>query len=249
MPRMVRLQLTDEQRQELTRASRQAVGRVALRAQMVLLSGRGYSVPQIAKIHDCGTDVVRTWLHRYEQEGVAGLEDESRSGRPPKDPLARSIVDAQASQPPRNSGLVQSCWTVALLTAFLATRFGLVLSCASVRRYLHLEGWRWRRPRLDTARKRDSEAASKLAALERARELAVGGLAHLLYFDECDLHLRREASSRKGGAKTPILRSAGCRHGGVVLDGQRAQAGGAFRRLPQSDRRCLSHRGALPGAR
>ncbi len=189
MPRMVRLQLTDEQRQELTRASRQAVGRVALRAQMVLLSGRGYSVPQIAKIHDCGTDVVRTWLHRYEQEGVAGLEDELRSGRPPKDPLAGSIVDAQASQPPRNSGLVQSCWTVALLTAFLATRFGLALSCASVRRSLHLEGWRWRRPRLDTARKRDSEAASKLAALERARELAVGGLAHLLYFDECDLHL------------------------------------------------------------
>ncbi len=207
---MVRLQLTDEQRQELTRASRQAVGRVALRAQMVLLSGRGYSVPQIAKIHDCGTEVVRTWLHRYEQEGVAGLEDELRSGRPPKDPLAGSIVDAQASQPPRNSGLVQSFWTVALLTAFLATRFGLVLSCASVRRYLHLSGWRWRRPRLDTARKRDSEAASLLAALERARELAVGGLAHLLYFDECDLHLRREASPRKGSAKTlkvPVIRS------------------------------------------
>ncbi len=58
--RMIRLQLSEEQRAELTQVSRQAVGRVALRAQMVLLSGRGYSVPQIARIHDSGMDVVRT---------------------------------------------------------------------------------------------------------------------------------------------------------------------------------------------
>ncbi len=186
---MIRVRVTDEQRDELVEVSRHAVGRVALRAQMVLLSVRGYSVPQIASIHDCGQDVVRGWLHRYEERGVAGLADEPRSGRPPKDPLAGSIVDAQASQSPRNSGLVRGCWTVALLSAFLATRFGLVLSRASVRRYLHIQGWRWRRPRLDPARKHDPEAASKLAAIERARESASKGLAHLLYFDECDLHL------------------------------------------------------------
>lgn len=186
---VIRVRLSEAQRAELTRVSRQAVGRVALRAQMVLLSGRGYSVPQIASIHDCGQDVVRGWLHRYEERGVAGLEDEPRSGRPPKDPLAGNIIDTQASQSPRNCGLVQGCWTVALPAAFLATRFGLVLSRASVRRYLHLQGRRWRRPRLDPARKQDPEAMRKLAALERARGLAVAGLAQLLYFDECDLHL------------------------------------------------------------
>jgi transposase len=186
---MIRVRLSEAQREELTRVSRQAAGRVALRAQMVLLSGRGYSVPQIASIHDCGQDVVRGWLHRYGERGVAGPEDEPGGGRPPKDPLAGNIVDAQASQSPRNSGLAQGCWTVTLLATFLATRFGLVLSCASVRRYLHKLGWRWRRPRLDTARKPDPEAVRKLAALGRARELASEGLAHLLYFDECDLHL------------------------------------------------------------
>ncbi len=186
---MIYVELSEQQRQELKRTSRQAVGKVALRAQMVLLSGRGYSVPEIARIHSCGMDVVRTWLHRYEERGLEGLEDKPRSGRPPKDPLAGNIIDTQASQSPRNSGLVQSCWTVAVLTAFLATRFGLVLSCASVRRYLHLQGWRWRRPRLDPASKHDPEATRKLAELEQARELAAKGLAHLLYLDECDLHL------------------------------------------------------------
>src|SRR5947208_13919491 len=116
---MIFVRLAAEERQELEAVSRRAVGRVALRAQMVLLSGRGYSVPRIAAIHDCGEDVVRTWLHRYEEEGVAGLEDEPRSGRPPKDPLARQIVDAQAQQSPECLGYAQACWTVATLAAFL----------------------------------------------------------------------------------------------------------------------------------
>ncbi len=62
---MIRVEITDDQRQELEQVSRQAVGRVALRAHMVLLAGRGYSVPRIAEVHDCGQDVVRLWLHRY----------------------------------------------------------------------------------------------------------------------------------------------------------------------------------------
>ncbi len=127
---MIYVHLTQSQRDELSALSRQAIGRVALRAHMVLLSDRGFTVPQIAVIHTCGEDVVRTWLHRYEQHGVAGLEDEPRSRRPAKDPWAGPIVDAQASQSPPCSGHVQTCWTVGLLTAFLARRFRLVLSSA-----------------------------------------------------------------------------------------------------------------------
>lgn len=186
---MIHMQVTEEQRRELEQASRQAVGRVALRAHMVLLSARGYSVPQIAAIHDCGCDVVRLWLHRYEHEGIWGLEDLPRSGRPPKHPLAGHIVDAQASQSPECSGHVQACWTVGRLTTFLATRFRLVLSCSSVRRYLHQMGWRWARPRLAPAHKTDPDAPAKEAALAAAQQQAAQGRAHLLYFDECDLHL------------------------------------------------------------
>lgn len=190
---MVFVKLSAEQRRELERVSRHAVGRVALRAQMVLLSGRGFSVPQIAQIHDCGQDVVRIWLHRYEREGIPGLEDEPKSGRPPKDPLARHIVDAQASQSPACSGHVQTCWTVALLALFLAARFRLALSCSSVRRYLKATGWRWARPRLAPAavlrRKRDPATAAKRAAIAAALLQVAHGAAHLLYLDESDLHL------------------------------------------------------------
>ena len=190
---MVFVSLTAEQRRELERVSRQAVGRVALRAQMVLLSGRRDSVPQIAEIHECGQDVVRTWLHRYERAGVAGLADEPKRGRPPKDPLARSIVDAQAGPSPECTGHGQSCWTVAVLTVFLAVRFRLGLSCSSVRRSLKLMGWRWARPRLAPAsvrrRKRDPATETKRAAIADALVQVASGTAHLLDLDECALHL------------------------------------------------------------
>jgi transposase len=188
---MIRTHIDDQQRRELEQVSRQAVGRVALRAQMVLLSARGYTVPQIAAIQDCGQDVVRLWLHRYAQEGVRGLDDAPRSGRPPKEPLAGHIIDTQASQSPQCSGHVQSCWTVALLTAYLASRFHLVLARHSVRRYLHRMGWRWARPRLAPAQERrpDPLATERRAALAVAQAEAARGAAHLVYVDESDLHL------------------------------------------------------------
>jgi transposase len=184
--------LADPQRQGLERLRRRAVGRVSQRAHMVLLSARGYSVRQLAEIFDVGEDVVRTWLHRYEQAGPAGLEDRPRPGRPPRERLARQIIDAQASNPPCNSGLVQGCWTAVLLTAFLAARFGLALSPPSVRRYLHQAGWRWARPRLAPAtyaprhqRRSDPAAAVKLARIAQA----LASPATVLYLDECELHL------------------------------------------------------------
>jgi transposase len=190
---MLFVHLTDDQRAELEQGSRQAVGRVALRTQMVLLSDRGQSVPQIATLHQCGQEVVRLWLHRYQAEGISGLQDRPRSGRPPTDPLARQIIDAQAAQSPRCAGLIQTCWTVALLAAFLALRFDLSLSPSSVRRHLRGAGWRWSRPRLAPAshrpHRRDPERIQKVTAIARAVAAAHRGGARVLFLDECDLHL------------------------------------------------------------
>ena len=189
-------ELTTAQRQALERLRRRAVGRVSQRAHMVLLSGRGYTVQQIATIFDCGEDVVRLWLRRSAERGVDGLEDLPRPGRPPTDRHAPRIVDAQMSQSPACSGHVQTCWTVGLLTAFLAARFQLVLSASRVRQLVHRAGWRWARPRLAPAtyapcgqRKEDPAAAFKLALIAKALARAAAGAATVLYLDECALAL------------------------------------------------------------
>src|SRR5215210_6997097 len=186
---MVRIgPLTDGQRRDLERVRRRAVGRVSQRAHMVLLSARGYAVQQVAEIFAVGEDVVREWLHRYEREGPTGLDDRPRPGRPPRDRLARHIVDTQVSQSPRAVGPVQTCWTVGLLAAFLAARFRLALSPSRVRQLLHGLGWRWARPRLAPAthaprgqRKEDPAAPLKLALIGQALARAAAGAATVLY--------------------------------------------------------------------
>lgn len=74
--------LTDDERRVLYGLARSEVGRVSERIRMVLLSGRGYAVPQIAAIFECDEATVRTWLGRFETDGVDGLRDRPRSGRP-----------------------------------------------------------------------------------------------------------------------------------------------------------------------
>lgn len=54
------------------------------RCHIVLLSCEGYSTPEVAHLVRFSQDTVLYWIDRYDVEGVAGLEDRPRSGRPPK---------------------------------------------------------------------------------------------------------------------------------------------------------------------
>ena len=56
--------------------------REAARAVMVLLSLRGLPSAQIAALLDCHPATVRRWISRFNREGLAGLADRPRCGRP-----------------------------------------------------------------------------------------------------------------------------------------------------------------------
>jgi transposase len=56
--------------------------RQAGRAVMVLLSVQGLSPAQIAGLLECHPATVRRWIGRFNAEGLAGLADRPRSGRP-----------------------------------------------------------------------------------------------------------------------------------------------------------------------
>ena len=186
---------------ELEQVRRQAVGRVSQRAHMVLLSLQQHTVDEIAGLFGCGPEVVRLWLHRFEQRGerpvAEALDDRPRSGRPPKDPLAGHIIDARVGQCPQNFGLLATCWTVALLSVHLAAVLHLMLAPSTVRRYLHRLGWRWRRPKLTVQNlqrqwlRRDPMRLRKLARLKRLLRWAQTRpeRLHLVFVDETDLCL------------------------------------------------------------
>jgi transposase len=140
--------LADSERRRLKDLARHAVGRVSERIRMVLLASRGYSVAQIAAIFECEETTVRHWRDRYQAEGDAGLRDRPRSGRPRKaDPAARALIRYTVERPPAESGYQFNNWTAATLAAQLASRGGVPVSAATVRRVRHALTSRWRPPR------------------------------------------------------------------------------------------------------
>jgi transposase len=57
--------------------------RQAARAVMVQLSLQGLPAAQIARLLECHPATVRRWIGRFNSEGLAGLADRPRCGRPP----------------------------------------------------------------------------------------------------------------------------------------------------------------------
>src|SRR5438067_10864876 len=68
---------------ERLRAGLRGPWRQAARAVMVLLSLHELPPAQIAALLECHPATVRRWISRFNGEGLAGLADRSRCGRPP----------------------------------------------------------------------------------------------------------------------------------------------------------------------
>jgi transposase len=109
---------------------------------MVLLSvEQGLKVPQIAAIVRESEATVLRWLKRYLAEGVEGLHDAPRPGRPSELTEAyRAAWLAAVRRRPRSVGLPFSRWTLQRLVDSLAERTGIRVSDETVRRALKQAG-------------------------------------------------------------------------------------------------------------
>ena len=76
--------LREGDREVLVRLTRATSGRAGLaqRARIVLLAAEGASNTRIAEMVGVSRPTVLDWRGRYAREGLAGLEDDPRSGRP-----------------------------------------------------------------------------------------------------------------------------------------------------------------------
>lgn len=182
----VRITLDDTQRTALRQFARQAVGRLSERAHFVLLSDQGLAPDEIGRLIGYTVNTVKLWLSRYLDQGLDGLADEPRSGRPLRERHLTDVVEAQASQAPPSYGYVQAIWTVGLLVAHLATRFHLQASVSSVRRALRALRFSWHRPKLAPARRPDPERLEKQAHLQA---ILADPSAILVGEDECEVEL------------------------------------------------------------
>jgi transposase len=134
------VELTCVDRRELERRTRcysLAYAQV-IRARIVLLAAEGFTNVEIADELSVHVDVVSRWRKRFCEEGLAGLDDRRRSGRPRSfGPEVVAGVKAMACETPAARQVPLSRWSSSELAA-QAVSEGLVssVSASTVRRWL-----------------------------------------------------------------------------------------------------------------
>ncbi len=104
------------------------------RGEMVKAAGPGQPLATTATWSGRERETVRHWLHQYLTQGLEGLADAPRSGRPVRaDAAYLEALEAAMATAPRELGLLFDVWTSARLSASLAERMGVRIAPGWVR--------------------------------------------------------------------------------------------------------------------
>jgi transposase len=147
--RPVTLRASERHRLKTTAYGRKTPYPDRVRAEIVLLAARGTPNARIAARVRTTVDTVRTWRGRFADQGVEGLADRKRSGRPPRfTPLQVAEVTALACQLPTETETPLSRWSCPELAREAVTRgVAEALSASTVRRWLSvaaIKPWQYR---------------------------------------------------------------------------------------------------------
>lgn len=147
MPERIKLRtLTNEERIQLEKLSRSATEchRIVERAKMILLAHQGEPIVAIGEKLDRSAMSIYLRLKRFDQEGLAGLEDRPGKGRKPTYSEAeRGQMIALARTDPDKLGLPFGHWTLDRLVEYLHNNDQIAVSRAQLARILQAEGLRW----------------------------------------------------------------------------------------------------------
>jgi transposase len=143
-------------------------GRVVRRAQMILQSSQGIKVPAIASTWDTTIQTVLKTIHRFNADGLVGLADKPRSGRPTKatDQYVEVLKEA-VQKSPRDLGYPFSSWTLERLREHVGHQTGVLLNPRYLSSLMGKHGIVYRRPKHLMTHLRDpQEYDEKKAILE-----------------------------------------------------------------------------------
>ena len=149
MPRTLSLrELSTEERSALERLahSRTSPARLVERARIVLAVLNGERVAALAQRLGGRVATVYLWVHRFNDAGLAGLQDKPRGGRPPtytRDEVGIGVATALTD--PQTLGLSFASWTLDRLAAYLAQHKGIAMKRSRIDELLIAEGLRWRK--------------------------------------------------------------------------------------------------------
>jgi len=142
--------------------SRTTEARIVERARIIVLAAQRRNPSQIARELGISRPTVYTWIRRFNLQGVEGLEDQPRSGRPATYPPEQvAAVLAAAMTAPQTLGLPFGSWTLDRLQAYLNEKKKIPIKRSRIDEILLAEGLRWRKQESWFGERVDPEFAEK----------------------------------------------------------------------------------------
>lgn len=114
----------------------------------ILLVAQGMSCSEVAKLLGDAPRTVQFWVRRFEEEGLSGLVEDGKPGRPAR--LSSEHLETIAlilKRPPYEAGMSGKVWDGKVLSAFIQKEWGLVLGMRQCQRLFRRLGFRYRKPR------------------------------------------------------------------------------------------------------
>jgi transposase len=173
MPKRVRLrELTEDEKREIARIvnSRTEPVRRVQRAKIIQGMSDDPNLPAFEAGQRAGYPSIQSgpfWVKRFNAQGLAGLEDERRSGHPRvHDEQVHSALINLALQKPDSLGYPFKLWTLERLQSAFEERAGVHLSDSTIWTWLDEEGLAWKRQAswFHAAEKHDPQFVEKRGA-------------------------------------------------------------------------------------
>jgi len=123
------------------------------RLHAILMVAQGMSCRQVAQLLGDAPRSVAYWASRFESEGLSGLADADRPGRPCRlDEQQIKLIEKTLRSNPSQYGLTGNLWDGKLLSRFIEKQFGVDLGVRQCQRLFRQLGFRLRKPRPAIAR-------------------------------------------------------------------------------------------------
>jgi len=118
------------------------------RLHAILLVAQGMSCRKVSELLGDSPRIVAYWANRFEVEGLAGLADADRPGRPRRlDEQQIDQIQEALRLSPEDYGLTAHLWDGKLLSHFIDQQFGIHIGVRQCQRLFRQFKFRLRKPR------------------------------------------------------------------------------------------------------
>ena len=164
---MIDYKLNDKELEVIQQAMNHArQAEVRQRATAIHLLHQDYKPKELAKMMAVSTGCIYTWHRRWRKEGLEGLKNRPKSGRPAKaDEAYQQLLEDLLEAEPSEYGYGFAFWTVDRLREHLRQETGISLSNRRFRVLLKKKDYVYRRPKHDLTLLQDAEEKEQAKVL------------------------------------------------------------------------------------